>query len=262
MSTPRQQQLPFGGLIHFPDLSKSHFKIKKTEAFVKNTTNIGALRLLSIDETKKIRTVSGNTLDSMADNFYTVMSPYIPVHNPLFKNSSKNALDLFPNLRFIVLVRDPRSLAASRLTRALSKTARKTKFFDFLESWISIMTVITKMCDDNNKRCFYLRYEDLLERPGAVLKNTLSTKARISALRGPFYDFKMNEFPENANSTKWKDFVPEGTIDKLRNHEDLLRRFRYPLDHLSSESRSMNPLDNIEAEFDLYELEHEAAVNF
>jgi len=198
----------------------------------------------------------------MADNFYTVMSPYIPVHNPLFKNSSKNALDLFPNLRFIVLVRDPRSLAASRLTRALSKTARKTKFFDFLESWISIMTVITKMCDDNNKRCFYLRYEDLLERPGAVLKNTLSTKARISALRGPFYDFKMNEFPENANSTKWKDFVPEGTIDKLRNHEDLLRRFRYPLDHLSSESRSMNPLDNIEAEFDLYELEHEAAVNF
>jgi len=209
LTTPRQHQLPFGGLIHFPDLSKSHFKIKKTEAFVKNTTNIGALRLLSIDENKKIRTVSGNTLDSMADNFYTT--------------SSKNAFDLFPNLRFIVLVRDPRSLAASRLTRAVSKDARKTKFFQFLESWISIMTAITKMCDENSRRCFYLRYEDLLERPGVVLKSILSTKARISALRGPFYDFELKEFPENVNSTKWKEFVPEGTIDKLRNQENLLR---------------------------------------
>ena len=146
------------------------------------------------------------------------------------KNSSKSALDLFPNLRFIVLVRDPRSLAASRLTRAVSKTARKTKFFDFLESWISIMSVITKICDENNRRCFYLRYEDLLERPGAVLKNIFSTKARITALRSSsIYDFEMKEFPDDHNSTRWKELVPDGTIEKLRNHEDLLRRFRYPL---------------------------------
>ena len=58
--------------MHFPDLAKSHFKIKKTEAFVKNTTDIGAMRLLSADKNKKIRSVTGKTLDSLADNFYTV----------------------------------------------------------------------------------------------------------------------------------------------------------------------------------------------
>ena len=92
------------------------------------------------------------------------------------------------------------------------------------------MSEITKMCDENNRRCFYLRYEDLLERPSVVLKNILATKARITALRGSqIYDFEMKEFPENHNSTKWKDFVPEGTIEKLKDHENLLRRFRYPI---------------------------------
>ncbi|CAG5109974.1 Oidioi.mRNA.OKI2018_I69.chr2.g4436.t3.cds [Oikopleura dioica] len=252
MTTPRETELPFGGLIHFPELAKSHFKIKKTEAFKKNTTNTGALRLLSLDENKKVRTVSGSTLYWMAENYY--------------QNSTKSAFDLFSNLRFIVLVRDPRSLAASRLTHATSRTARKAKFFDFLQSWVSIMTAITKMCDENRQRCFYLRYEDLLERPGAVLKAILSTKARITALRpAKLYDnLVMREFPEERNATKWKDFVPEGTIEKLREHEELLRRFRYPLDHLSDPAaeKAGNPLDNIESEFDLYQLEPEAAVNF
>ena len=72
MTTPRETELPFGGLIHFPELAKSHFKIKKTEAFKKNTTNTGALRLLSLDENKKVRTVSGSTLYWMAENYYQV----------------------------------------------------------------------------------------------------------------------------------------------------------------------------------------------
>ena len=95
------------------------------------------------------------------------------------------------------------------------------------------MTVITKMCDENKQRCFYLRYEDLLERPGAVLKAILATKARISALKNlpaKFYEnLETREFPEERNATKWKDYVPEETIEKLREHEELLRRFKYPL---------------------------------
>ena len=85
------------------------------------------------------------------------------VREEYFKRELSENFDLYPNMKMVFVVRDPRSFVSARLRRARSRSERKEKFLNMLQYWYKLNHELVKVCDSFPGRCHLLRlgYERL-----------------------------------------------------------------------------------------------------
>jgi hypothetical protein len=98
--------------------------------------------------------------------------------------------DFYPESKFIVLSRDPRDNVLVKIKRALKKKKKPGTLF-LAKTWdYEYATLHKKLSLINKDRYIQVKYEDLVEQPGAVLK-------KITAFLNITYDEVMLTYDDN-----------------------------------------------------------------
>jgi len=156
---------------------------------------------------------------------YMPMEQIREVRENYLKSELSDTFELYPNMKMVFMIRDPRSFVSARLRRAYSRSERKTKFENMLKYWFKLNKELVNICDSFPGRCHLLRHEDLILRPIETIQNLVYTKLRLPI--GQFDDFEISEKNENYNLTMWSSYLPESTESILIDMLPLLQRLGY-----------------------------------
>ena len=88
-----------------------------------------------------------------------------------YKQELTDTFDLYPNMKLVFMVRDPRSFVAARLRRVYSLKDRRQKFPKMLKYWYKLNSELVKICDSFPGKCHLVRHEDLIIRPKDTIKS-------------------------------------------------------------------------------------------
>lgn len=142
--------------------------------------------------------------------------------NPIYSFSIKEIKEIYPNAKFIHLIRDPRATVRSHML------SFNIKFLSFIAwEWLSFNREI----ETNKKYCpssfLTVKYEDLVESPESKLKeicnflnvnynsNSLKFHEKVKSKYGDYKKYKTGVFSnltkpvEKEISTKWESFFTE-----------------------------------------------------
>jgi hypothetical protein len=156
---------------------------------------------------------------------YMPMKQIKEVRESYLKKEFADNFELYPNMKMVFLVRDPRSFVAARLRRATSRSERKEKFLNMLNYWYKLNHDLVKVCDSFPGRCHLVRHEDLIIRPLETINNLVFSKLRLPIAQ--FDDFEIAERMPNYNLTNWSSYIPESTESILIDMLPLLERLGY-----------------------------------
>lgn len=86
--------------------------------------------------------------------------------DPLTMKMGTYVLELFPNAKFIFMVRDGRATAHSIITRKITITGfDMTSYRQILKRWNTAIEGMNNQCNALRSRCLRVRYEDLVLHP-------------------------------------------------------------------------------------------------
>ena len=142
-----------------------------------------------------------------AISFFPKETPKIIIDkNPIYAMLTPHILDVFPNARFIHMVRDYRASSSSVLRLSNKMQARQLGF-----RWLVSNQEIEKLKAKLPERFQTLRYEDLLQQPEIELK-------KLTSFLGIDYHLDMLKFHENiqAHFGEYLERSPSAEIKKLR----------------------------------------------
>jgi len=163
---------------------------------------------ISEDTKSKLLTIIYNAQKDQKKSRFVNKSPYL--NKKIFLVHK-----IFPDAKFIYIIRDPRSVISSALVRfekegkfsidGVVENPSIYKKFDFKEKWAyaykEITEIVYKFFTENKNNMLTIQYEKLLEQPEETIKNLL--------------EFCELEIPENI-----KEIIPSirDTTDKWKNN--------------------------------------------
>ena len=88
--------------------------------------------------------------------------------------------ELYPNMKMLFVVRDPRSMISARLRFVQSLAARKNQFYAQLQYWYQLNKDLISLCDQYPGKCIIVRYEDLVIRKRLEVLKVITYKQPLT----------------------------------------------------------------------------------
>lgn len=202
-STIRRIFQPLCGLVHIPDFNDMIRPNDKLQTKINET-------LLDIKTGGKEWTLPISEIKKISSEYY--------------KNELKTTLELYPNMKMIFMVRDPRSFVSARLRRVHSLQERQNKFYCMLDIWHQMNSELIGICDSFPGRCHIIRHEDLILRPEKTMEMLVKFKLRLP-IKSIVYEGYEKEV--GYSLTHWSKYLPPGTESILVDQNRLLNRLGY-----------------------------------
>ncbi|CAG0924674.1 unnamed protein product, partial [Notodromas monacha] len=103
-------------------------------------------------------------------------APRLCNKDPFTIKSAEYLLTLFPNSKFVFMIRDPRATVHSIISRKVTITGFDlTNFKQCLEKWNAAVKTMNAQCDAlGPKKCLKVHYEQLVLHPHQQLQKTLA----------------------------------------------------------------------------------------
>lgn len=127
--------------------------------------------------------------------------------NPIYALMISHLLKVFPNAKFVHIVRDPRASASSALQLVKGLQPKHPAY-----RWLSVNQEIESFKQLTEFKCHTLRYEDLLSKPTEVL-DQLAAYLGIS----PNFDFSYYETVNSAVSS----YIDRSPTEKIKTFREL-----------------------------------------
>jgi len=133
--------------------------------------------------------------------------------------------ELYPNMKMLFVVRDPRSMISARLRFVQSLAARKNQFYAQLQYWYQLNKDLISLCDQYPGKCIIVRYEDLVIRPHYTIEDIIHSKLGFNFER--IEEFEPFERVPNFNLTWWAKYLPDIIEPAMVDMISLLQRLGY-----------------------------------
>jgi hypothetical protein len=155
---------------------------------------------------------------------------------------TKSMLELFPDLKVVLLFRDPRDVLISYAAFRKREPINKLKGGDFAGQVENIMENYTgrmKLYDEFQGRAFILRYEDLMLRPAEVLVPMLdfleldAGKEALNKMLQPLQDRDLQSRRHITTGSKassigrWQQEMPAAARKLFTKHTEVIERLGY-----------------------------------
>ena len=176
-------------------------------------------------------------------NFETIK--YLCNKEPMNTYHMMHLHKLFPNARFVYMVRDGRDMVSSLFRRSLTNNTFQNFYDVLLTYWNYKNKLASSYCSSmGNKFCQMIKYENLVTHPESIIRNLIENFLGIKWVDGLLHHeqylgknifFSNLDIGQqirekiNINSIgKWKENRPRDYNEKLINNNiEMLKQFNY-----------------------------------
>jgi len=236
-------------------LDVRHQKIRKIFKPFAGLVHVGGFEDRLRPTEKKNKTLVALKMGKQAPEFFLPIDQIADFRDDLYKTELSDTFSLYPNMKMVFVVRDPRSLISANLRRSRSRLERQVQFFAQLEYWKQLTSSFTKACEANAGRCYFVRHEDLVLRPQSTMETLIDGKLRLPLSK---IKYRIHSRPAGYRLTSWDKFLPSGTEARLVDMLPTLARFGYRpdmLNHSQYQPVDLNPRPDPLREVDVSDID-------
>ncbi|CAH1133404.1 unnamed protein product [Ceutorhynchus assimilis] len=172
------------------------------------------------------------------------LAPRLCNKDPLIMKMGKYVADLFPEAKFIFMVRDGRATVHSIISRKVGITGfNLTNYKQCMEEWNRVIDAMNTQCQEIGQKCLRVQYEQLVLHPRKVMSNILqfldvpwdesglhhedfiNKGVKVSKLE-PSSDQIIKPINMEALS-KWTSYFPENVLKEMANIAPMLSVLGY-----------------------------------
>ncbi|KAJ8728287.1 hypothetical protein PYW08_016672 [Mythimna loreyi] len=187
---------------------------------------------------------------------YGGTAPRLCNSDPLVLKMSRYVLQLFPNAKFLFMVRDARATVHSIITRNVTITGfNLTSYRQCLTKWNHAAALMYEQCQSiKAKNCLVVHYESLMLRPNATMRRVLSflhLPWHESVLRYERYinqpnDVTLSNVAHLTNQVERSSNQVERLSDQVERSSDQLNRSLDQMKRSYKVERSSDRMDKVE----------------
>lgn len=208
-----------------------------------------------------------------------VPAPYLCIREEDVMTSAKFLSVVFPNARFVFMIRDGRSVVDNLMENKVYRRIHNiSDFSDGLEDWDSRIEIMDKQCAAVGDRCLRVYYETLALHPERELRRVMKFLGLpwIDGVLRPNQEHMdeedtiwwMRKRPRNqavrpvalSRLSKWVDRIPEETLQEMTDLAPMLAKLGYDPNANPPNYRLLKPpirRNIVKAHGDLYEDDNE-----
>lgn len=213
-----------------------------------------------LDELKKLDIVYFENVYELFLKYYAVeiKKHYVGLKTPFNEFYSKDIFKLFPNTKFIHIIRNPLNVAVSLQEAKRKWWGGKINFYFHIRTWKKSAQLALQNKKRYKERYYILKYEDFVNQPKAVSKDLcefldISFKEEMLEMRGhPGWKGNNSSFNSNKNGNPEIQSVNQNKFEKhLKSNtkgiyfyllKDLLKKFDYDWRKPNFNSLSINKI--------------------